>query len=92
MALIAKRNVLYAGRMYRPGEKLPGYDRRMAEAWLRAGSAVRTEEKPTAEPVCEPDSGDSTEAAPPAAEPAHEPDGKGTASKAGTKGKRGGAR
>lgn len=43
--LIAKRAVLYRGRQYEPGEILPGYDSKMAKAWLRAGSAELRAEK-----------------------------------------------
>lgn len=43
--LIAKRAVLYRGRQYEPGEMLPGYDTKMVEAWLRAGSAEQRVEK-----------------------------------------------
>lgn len=43
--LIAKRAVLYRGRQYEPGEILPGYDSKMVEAWLRAGSAELQVEK-----------------------------------------------
>lgn len=45
MALIAKRPILY-GKMYSPGEELPGTDPKMVEAWLRSGSAVNTAETP----------------------------------------------
>lgn len=38
-ALIAKRAVLYQGRMYEPGDTLPAGDSRMVEAWLEAESA-----------------------------------------------------
>ena len=47
--LIAKRSILYQNRMYAPGEALPAADGRMAEAWLRAGSAVWQEDPPPAE-------------------------------------------
>lgn len=43
MALIATRPILY-GRMYSPGEELPGTDPKMVEAWLRSGSAENTAE------------------------------------------------
>ncbi len=45
MALIAKRPILY-GKMYSPGEELPGTDPKMVEAWLRSGSAANTAETP----------------------------------------------
>ncbi len=47
--LIAKRSILYQNRMYAPGEALPAADGRMAEAWLRAGSAAWQENPPPAE-------------------------------------------
>lgn len=47
--LIAKRSILYQNRMYAPGEALPAADGRMAEAWLRAGSAAWQEDTPPAE-------------------------------------------
>lgn len=47
--LIAKRSILYQNRMYAPGEALPAADGRMAEAWLRAGSAAWQEDPPPAE-------------------------------------------
>lgn len=37
--LIAKRRILYLGRMYEAGDPLPVNDADMARAWLRAGSA-----------------------------------------------------
>lgn len=37
--LIAKRPILYRGRMYRAGENLPGDDTRMVAAWLENDSA-----------------------------------------------------
>lgn len=37
--LIAKRRILYLGRMYEAGDTLPVNDADMARAWLRAGSA-----------------------------------------------------
>lgn len=46
--LIAKRNILYQNRIYAPGEALPAADGRMAEAWLRAGSAAWQEDTPPA--------------------------------------------
>lgn len=47
--LIAKRSILYQNRIYAPGEALPAADGRMAEAWLRAGSAAWKEDPPQAE-------------------------------------------
>lgn len=47
--LIAKRSILYQNRMYAPGQVLPAADGRMAEAWLRAGSAAWQEDTPPAE-------------------------------------------
>lgn len=47
--LIAKRSILYQNRMYAPGQALPAADGRMAEAWLRAGSAAWQEDPPLAE-------------------------------------------
>ena len=38
--LIAKRSVLYLGRMYDPGDTLPANDQKMVNAWLNAKSAV----------------------------------------------------
>lgn len=46
--LIAKRSILYQNRMYAPGQALPAADGRMAEAWLRAGSAAWQEDPPQA--------------------------------------------
>ena len=46
--LIAKRFILYQNRIYGPGEALPAADGRMAEAWLRAGSAAWQEDAPPA--------------------------------------------
>ena len=44
--LIAKRPILYRGRMYRDGENLPGDDTRMVAAWLENDSAeLRGEDK-----------------------------------------------
>lgn len=40
--LIAKRSVLYLGRMYAPGDTLPANDQNMVTAWLNAGSAAWT--------------------------------------------------
>lgn len=37
--LIAKRPILYRGRMYRAGENLPGDDTRMVAAWMENDSA-----------------------------------------------------
>lgn len=42
--LIAKRAVLYQGRMYNHGETLPAHDGRMVKAWLDAESAEWTGE------------------------------------------------
>lgn len=39
MKLIAKRPVLYLGRMYQTGAALPADNSAMVDAWLRAGSA-----------------------------------------------------
>ena len=47
--LIAKRSILYQNRIYGPGEALPAADGRMAEAWLRAGSAAWQEDTSPAE-------------------------------------------
>ena len=38
--LIAKRPVLYLGRMYDAGDTLPANDQKMATAWLNAKSAA----------------------------------------------------
>lgn len=38
--LIAKRSVLYLGRMYDPGDTLPANDQKMVNAWLNAKSAA----------------------------------------------------
>ena len=40
--LIAKREILYQGRMYEPGETLPAQDSTMVAAWQSAGSAEWT--------------------------------------------------
>lgn len=37
--LIAKRPVLYMGRMYQAGDRLPAQEETMVAAWLNAGSA-----------------------------------------------------
>ena len=37
--LIAKRPILYRGRMYQEGEALPGGDAKMVDAWVRNKSA-----------------------------------------------------
>lgn len=37
--LIAKRPILYLGRMYQEGEALPGEDAKMVDAWVRNKSA-----------------------------------------------------
>ena len=37
--LIAKRPILYLGRMYQEGEALPGGDAKMVDAWVRNKSA-----------------------------------------------------
>lgn len=42
--LIAKRPILYRGRMYQAGDNLPGDDTRMVEAWLENDSAERSGE------------------------------------------------
>ena len=39
--LIAKRPILYRGRMYQTGDNLPGDDARMVDAWLENDSAER---------------------------------------------------
>lgn len=39
--LIAKRPILYRGRMYQAGDNLPGADARMVDAWLENDSAER---------------------------------------------------
>lgn len=38
--LIAKRSVLYLGRMYDAGDPLPANDQKMVTAWLNAKSAT----------------------------------------------------
>ena len=38
--LIAKRSVLYLGRMYDAGDPLPANDQKMVTAWLNAKSAA----------------------------------------------------
>lgn len=38
--LIAKRPVLYLGRMYDKGDTLPANDQKMVTAWLNAKSAA----------------------------------------------------
>ena len=42
--LIAKRPILYRGRMYQAGDNLPGDDTRMVEAWLENDSAEQSGE------------------------------------------------
>lgn len=44
--LIAKRPVLYLGRMYDPGDTLPANDQRMVTAWLNAKSAAWSGQEP----------------------------------------------
>lgn len=44
--LIAKRPVLYLGRMYDPGDTLPANDQRMVTAWLNARSAAWSGQEP----------------------------------------------
>lgn len=39
--LIAKRPILYRGRMYQAGDNLPGDDAKMVDAWLENDSAER---------------------------------------------------
>ena len=39
--LIAKRPILYRGRMYQAGDNLPGDDARIVDAWLENDSAER---------------------------------------------------
>ena len=39
--LIAKRPILYRGRMYQAGDNLPGDDARMVDAWMENDSAER---------------------------------------------------
>ena len=39
--LVAKRPILYRGRMYRDGENLHGDDTKMVAAWLENDSAER---------------------------------------------------
>ena len=46
--LIAKREILYQGRMYEPGEILPAQDGTMVAAWQSAGSAEWTGEQSAA--------------------------------------------
>lgn len=51
--LIAKRPILYRGRMYQAGERLPGDDARMVDAWVRNKSAEwdgKTAQEPHQEP------------------------------------------
>lgn len=51
--LIAKRPILYRGRMYQDGERLPGDDARMVDAWVRNKSAKwdgETAQEPPQEP------------------------------------------
>ena len=45
--LIAKRSVLYLGRMYAPGDPLPANDQNMVTAWLNAKSAAWTGQEAT---------------------------------------------
>ena len=48
--LIAKRPILYRGRMYQAGDNLPGDDARMVDAWLENDSAERCGESQTNAP------------------------------------------
>ena len=45
--LIAKRPILYLGRMYQEGEALPGGDAKMVDAWVRNKSAEWSGENAT---------------------------------------------
>ena len=61
--LIAKRPILYRGRMYRDGENLPGDDTRMVAAWLENDSAeLRGEDKSADQGGQEPPQEGGTEA------------------------------
>lgn len=60
--LIAKRTVLYLGRMYTPGEALPANNQTMVDAWLRAESAGWSGDAPV-EPAAD---GQENAGAPPA--------------------------
>ena len=48
--LIAKRPILYRGRMYKAGENLPGDDAKMVAAWLENESADRGGQEAAQEP------------------------------------------
>lgn len=47
--LIATRPILYQGRMIQPGDRLPADEKKMVEAWLRAGSACWAGDAPAAD-------------------------------------------
>ena len=47
--LIATRPILYQGRMIQPGDRLPADEKKMVEAWLRAGSACWVGDAPAAD-------------------------------------------
>lgn len=54
--LIAKRDILFSGKMYRAGEELPTYDAAMVDLWIRYGSALWNGNNPSdtgASPVSE---------------------------------------
>ena len=61
--LIAKRPILYRGRMYKDGENLPGDDAKMVAAWLENDSAeLRGEDKSADQGGQEPPQEGGTEA------------------------------
>ena len=41
--LIARQHILFASRLYAPGEELPTHNEVMTEAWVAAGTAVWTD-------------------------------------------------
>jgi hypothetical protein len=43
--LIAKRDILFDGKNYKSGEKLPTYNADMLKLWLELGSALWDEDK-----------------------------------------------
>lgn len=62
--LIAKRPILYLGRMYQAGERLPGSDTNMVDAWVRNGSAKwagENAQEPPREPESAPEVSGATE-------------------------------
>ena len=74
MSLIAKRDVLFRSKMYKPGDVLPADNEAMVEAWLAADSA-KWDDEDAQEAVAEvaPEAGTPEEGAPEAGTPEEEP-------------------